>query len=211
MTKIASKKSTLERVIVYIDGFNLYFGMNEAGYARYKWLNLYLLSENLLKNDQILVEVKYFTSKITNNSKKEVRQKIYLEALNEVGVRIYLGHYQKTNIKCFYCGNSWVSFNEKMTDVNIATEMLNDAVNDRYDMAMLISGDSDLLPPIKLIHKSYGDKRVFVAFPPRRSNYSIKENAKGSYIIGRKKIADSQFSTIIHKKDGYVLTKPKEW
>lgn len=36
-----------------------------------------------------------------------------------------------------------------MTDVNIATAIIVDAYKDAYDMAMLISGDSDLTPPIK--------------------------------------------------------------
>jgi hypothetical protein len=55
------------------------------------------------------------------------------------------------------------------------------------------------------------NKRVFVAFPPKRSNDSIAKQAKGSFIIGRKKLADSQFPNELTKKDGYVLTKPKEW
>ena len=45
--------------------------------------------------------------------------------------------------------------NEKMTDVNIATHLIIDAFQDRYDMAMLISGDSDLVPPIKAVHSLY--------------------------------------------------------
>lgn len=211
MKEIASRKSESERVIVYVDGFNLYFGMVNAGYTKYKWLDLQKLSQNLLKESQVLIEIKYFTSKITGNKDKQQRQKKYLEALLEGGIKIFFGHYQKAHIKCQNCGYSWVTYNEKMTDVNIASEMLNDAVNDRFDMAMLISGDSDLLPPIQSIHSSYKDKRVFVAFPPKRSNDSIAEKAKGSFIIGRKKIADSQFPNEVIKKDGFILTKPGKW
>lgn len=38
----------IERVIVYIDGFNLYFGMREAGFDQCRWLNVLKLAENLL-------------------------------------------------------------------------------------------------------------------------------------------------------------------
>ena len=52
-----------------------------------------------------------------------------------------------------------------MTDVNIATQILIDAYQDNFDMAMLISGDSDLVPPIKAVHELFPKKRVFVTFP----------------------------------------------
>ncbi len=98
-----------------------------------------------------------------------------------------------------------------MTDVNIATQILIDAYQDKYDMAMLISGDSDLVPPIKAIHDNFKSKRVFVAFPPKRHNNTVALQAKGSMIIGRKKLVNSQFPKEVTKKDGFVLKKPKEW
>lgn len=45
-----------------------------------------------------------------------------------------------------------------MTDVNIATQIIIDAYQNKYDMAMLISGDSDLDPPIKAVHKNFTQK-----------------------------------------------------
>ena len=51
------------RVIVYIDGFNLYFGIKEAGYEQFKWLDLHMLASNLLQSNQEFVEVKYFSYK----------------------------------------------------------------------------------------------------------------------------------------------------
>jgi uncharacterized LabA/DUF88 family protein len=98
-----------------------------------------------------------------------------------------------------------------MTDVNIATQMLIDAYQDNFDMAMLISGDSDLVPPIRAIHSLFKQKRVFVAFPPKRQNSSVALNARGSIIIGRKKLIGSQFPDELKKRDGYILRKPSEW
>jgi hypothetical protein len=98
-----------------------------------------------------------------------------------------------------------------MTDVNIATNILIDAYRDIYDMAMLISGDSDLAPPIKAIHELFPGKRVFVAFPPKRHNTSIAYIAKGSLLIGRNNLVESQFDEEITKPDGFVLKKPVEW
>ncbi len=206
--KLETKK---ERVIIYIDGFNIYFGMMEAGFDNCKWLNLKTLAISLLKPNQELVELKYFTSRVSNNPDKQKRQTSYLEALETEGVRIYYGHYQRDTIECNRCSHIWANYNEKMTDVNIATQMIIDAYQDKYDMAMLISGDSDLVPPIRAIHENFKQKRVFVAFPPKRFNNSVAIVAKGSLIIGRKKLADNQFPAEVKKRDGYILRKPKEW
>ncbi len=89
--------------------------------------------------------------------------------------------------------------------------MLVDAYKDAFDMAMLISGDSDFVPPIKAIHENFSQKRVFVAFPPKRHNASVSAVAKGFMTIGRKKLLDSQFPEEIPKKSGYILKKPIEW
>lgn len=211
MDEKTSKKSSLERVTVYIDGFNLYFGLVETGFERFKWLDLTKLVNNLLKPNQELVEIKYFTSHVSNNPEKVKRQNTFIEALESVGVRVFYGKYQSIPIECKRCGDIRMSYNEKMTDVNIATQMLIDAFDDRYDTAMLISGDSDLVPPIKAIHENFTNKRVFVLFPPKRYNNSISLVAKGSMVLGRKKIAESQFPDEVKKKDGFVLKKPIEW
>jgi uncharacterized LabA/DUF88 family protein len=199
-----------ERVIVYIDGFNLYFGMTES-FQGVKWLDVELLAKNLLKEGQDLIKVKYFTSMVSNNPPKEKRQRDYLSALQTTGTEIIYGHYKSKIKSCKKCHHTWNDNEEKMTDVNIAVEMLKDAMENNFDMAMLISGDSDLVPPIHAIHQKFSEKRVCVAFPPNRSNVSVKNVAKGSFVIGRKKLVDSQFPEKLSLKNGFVLEKPTEW
>jgi len=88
-----------KRVIFYIDGFNLYYGMISATrydkYKNYKWLNLQLLAENIVKPFQEVVTVKYFTSNITGEKDKLKRQRTYIEALSTLPkIKIYYGTYQ---------------------------------------------------------------------------------------------------------------------
>ena len=189
----------------------MYFGLIQAGLQNYKWLNLIALSSRLLKPSQKLIEVKYFTSRVSNDPDKQKRQGTYIEALETSGVRIFHGHYQSKVSECKRCGARWPTYSEKMTDVNIATEMLVDAYQDLYDMAMLISGDSDLVPPMRAIHSNFDGKRVFVAFPPKRQNQSVAQESRGSLVIGRKNIILSQFPSQIMKPDGYTLNKPMGW
>lgn len=202
----------MEKTIFYIDGFNLYFGIESSGWSYLKWLDIKRLAHNLAKPNQSIVEINYFTSRVRNAPDKERRQITYLEALEYYSkVNIFYGRYQPNIITCFRCGHSYSSPNEKMTDVNIAVKILIDAFHDRFDTAILISGDSDLVPPIREIHGHFKNKKVIVAFPPKRHNISLSKIAKGSFIIGRKKLKDSQLPEEILKPDGYKLTRPVEW
>lgn len=200
-----------ERVVAYIDGFNLYFGMKQNGNSTL-WLDPQMLVSSLLRPDQELLFSRYFTSRIRNNPEKEKRQTTYIEALETLErFEIMYGHYQSHIEKCRRCGHSYPYSSEKMTDVNIAVAMMEDAYYDKYDMAFLITGDSDLVPPIRSIHRIYPYKRVFVAFPPNRLNISVKNEAKGSLVIGRKKLLYAQFPDQVAKTDGYVLKRPAVW
>jgi uncharacterized LabA/DUF88 family protein len=200
-----------ERVVAYIDGFNLYFGIREAGFDNSRWLNVKNLVEALLQPNQELAAVKYFTSRVSNSPDKQKRQSTYIDALESTGVQLFYGNYQDGKEECKRCGHIWRTAKEKMTDVNIATAIIVDAFEDAYDMAMLISGDSDLTPPIKAVHSLFKNKRIFIAFPPKRHNSSMALVSKGSMMIGRKKLADAQFDEEVISKTGYKLKIPAEW
>ncbi|MCB0596021.1 MAG: NYN domain-containing protein [Lewinellaceae bacterium] len=208
MSKTSSTQK--ERVIVYIDGFNLYFGMTHK-WKDIKWLDVYALSNSLLKPGQVLCDVKYFTSRVSNDHGKQKRQTTYLEAIEVQGAKLIYGQYQANTEECYRCGNIRQSPKEKMTDVNIATHLLVDAIHDRYDTAILVSGDSDLVPPIKAVHQNFTEKGVVVAFPPNRQNINVQKAAKASFIIGRKKLKDNQLPSKVSKPNGYILEKPSEW
>lgn len=66
-----------ERVIVYVDGFNLYFGIKEAGFENCKWLDIHKLVNSLMKPSQQLISIKYFTSRVSNNPDKQ-KDNLYL-------------------------------------------------------------------------------------------------------------------------------------
>jgi uncharacterized LabA/DUF88 family protein len=98
-----------------------------------------------------------------------------------------------------------------MTDVNIATRILVDSFQNKFDTAFLISGDTDLIPPIREIKSLFPKKRIVVAFPPGRHNISLQNQAHASFIIGRKKLLDSQLPEEVTKPDGFTLRRPDEW
>lgn len=201
----------MERVIVYIDGFNLYFGLKSKGWQRYYWLNLQKLAQNLLKENQTLVITKYFTSRVSSPPDKMKRQAIFIEALETLeNFNIFYGKYQPNAVECKKCGNIFPKPNEKMTDVNIAVELLTDAFKNRFDKAILISADSDLSAPLKKVKQLFPEKEITIAFPPDRFSFELSKLAS-NFMIGRKKIAESLFPNQVVKNDGYVLIRPKQW
>ncbi len=202
------------RVAVYIDGFNLYFGLRDSGLRRYLWLDLLKLSERLLKDTQTLVKVTYFTSRISGPPDKRQRQLSYLEALGTLDstkFSLVFGKYQDARRDCHACGRSVGVPSEKMTDVNIAVEMMKDAFRDRFDTAILISADSDLCPAVRTIHDLFPRKSVVVAFPPGRCSKEMKSTARAHFVVGRAKLAASQFPERLKRRDGHVLVMPERW
>ena len=202
----------MERVIAYVDGFNLYFGLKSKGWRRYYWLNIQMLAQNLLKANQRLLLTKYFTARIAGPPEKEKRQSTYIEALETLReFQIFYGKYQLNPRQCSQCGFQDEVPNEKMTDVNIAVEILKDAYQDEFDVALLISADSDLVPPVKTVRELFPKKRVVVASPPGRYSSSLANSASKSFVISRRNIAKSLLPEEIEKADGYMLRCPSLW
>jgi uncharacterized LabA/DUF88 family protein len=162
----------VSNVALYVDGFNLYFGLRSKKWRKYYWLDLVALGNRLLKPGQTLVAAHYFTSRIRtdgNNAADVARQSDYLDALAARGaLRIHFGHYLEKERHCNSCGARWKSYEEKMTDVNIAVQLLTDAIDGVYDTAIVVSGDSDLTPPVVEILRRFPTKRVIIALPPNR-------------------------------------------
>ncbi len=197
---------------MYVDGFNLFYGMRARGWQRYYWLNIQSLAERLLRPHQSLEVVRYFTSRVfshTADPGKAIRQTTYLEALETLsGVSIHYGYFQPKEVKCFDCGRT---YEEKMTDVNISVALLNDAQDNRFDTALIVSADSDLVGPVQAVLNRYTSKRVVIAFPPKRTSFNMREVASASFIIGQDKLRRSQFPERVTRGDGFVLTRPSSW
>lgn len=129
----------LERVITYIDGFNLYHGLMEAGLGSSRWLDLAKLGASMLEPHQDPVLTRYFTTRVKGNRDKSVRQARYIDALEaQGGIQIDYGYFLSKSVVCYGCERTWASHEEKKTDVNIAVRMLEDAYDDKLDTALVV-------------------------------------------------------------------------
>ena len=204
-----------QRVAVYIDGLNLYYGLKSKGWRRYYWLDVQRLSESLMRSYQGLQFVRYFTAELLPDGGADARlerQNAYLQALTTLPkVDIQYGFHSAKTITCPHCGAAIRTYEEKMTDVNIAVALLEDANNNLYDAAILISADSDLTRPIEIVRQKYPDKWIIAAFPPNRRSSHLNAAANESFTLGRKRIAQSQLPDPVAKPDGYPVHKPVRW
>ena len=202
----------MQRVITYVDGFNLYFGLKSKGWKRYYWLNLQLLAQNFLKPGQQLSSTKYFTARVSQRPGKQRRQLVFIEALQTLSdFHIFYGHYLLSEHNCPKCGQSHSVPREKMSDVNLAVELLTDAFQNHFDAAMIISADSDLSPPIEAVRHLFPDKTIVVAFPPDRHSKKLAQVANAHFTIGRATLKKSLFPPQVTRADGFVLEQPPEW
>ncbi|MGH3917293.1 MAG: NYN domain-containing protein [Pseudonocardiaceae bacterium] len=197
----------------YIDGFNLYFGLKAKYGRKYLWLDLQALATSLLRSGQTLQHITYFIARIRDDLDGEQRQSDYLDALIDHSplVTVVDGRFQEKDRRCRRCGATWTVYEEKETDVNIAIALVEDAMRDRYDTALLISADSDLCPAIRSMKRLFPEKRIVVAFPPRRRSGDLKKTVDGFLSIGDDKIRQSQLPQTVVMAAGITLHRPKHW
>lgn len=224
--------------IAYIDAFNLYFGALKPN--RCKWLDLETwLDRQFPKNN--ITAIKYFTARVKpfeGDFGHCERQNDYLAALSVLPrVKIIEGHYlvKETNAllaKAPARGSRQVRIirsEEKQSDVNIASHMLLDACRNRFDAAIVVSGDGDLATPIEMVIQEFS-KRVVVLNPQRRSSYHLQQVAtayRGTHFRwdGRKGrevrirndgirinlLQASQLPTSVALGEGRAVGKPVDW
>lgn len=205
------------RAAVYIDGFNLYYSLRAKEWRHCYWLDIHRFSSALTQPDERLVRVRYFTSRIAvrggrpEDIERQKRQNTYLDALDTLGgIDIHYGRHAVTPQECRYCEAVWDVAEEKMTDVNIAVELLGDAQDDLFDTAIVVSGDTDLLGALEALRKRYPEKEVFVVFPGRTSN-ALRNAASGVRSLSEKVLLASQLPDQVVSASGYTLIRPDEW
>ncbi len=197
-----------------MDGFNLYHGLRESTNCRHlRWLNLRSLIEGILLPRHVLETVTFFTSVLTSDPGKERRHRTYLDALRWANVEVVEGRFQMDEKQCrAECGKMFWSPVEKLTDVNISTRMVTDAIRDRFDWAYLVSGDADQVPTLIAVRQIAPQKKVRVIFPPRRKSLGLLPYSTSTYgELGANTLRANQFDDVFRDHTGRYIRKPQRW
>jgi uncharacterized LabA/DUF88 family protein len=102
---------------------------------------------------------------------------------------------------------------EKRTDVDLACCLLVDCFDDDFDEAVVISNDSDLVPPIQVVIQKFG-KRVGVINPHPRKKMSSHLVRAATYHLGtinKSVLANCQFPASLLDAQGRTISKPASW
>lgn len=210
------------RTIVYVDGLNLYYGAVEK--TAYKWLDIPALCALMLPQNEI-VHVNYFTARIKEhviNSGAVARQAVFLRALEAMpNLTVYYGRFQRTKkrralVDPLPDGTTtcrvWNS-EEKGSDVNIATRLLVDGFSGEFEVAALVSDDSDLKMPVEVV-RAMGLGVVILSPRGNRSkDLAPAEIASpsGWYGIRPADLKRSQLPQIVLDRNGRALSRPLAW
>ncbi len=162
---------------------------------------------------QELVAVKYFSARPLGDPDKSLRQNAFFQAnLENRKFKLILGKYLKKRLECFKCHNIINTYEEKESDVNLATQIVADAYQDNCDIVIIVSADSDMIPAIDLAREA--GKKVFIYFPPnhKSSNLRILAGMRPTWLEryeGRFK--NAMLPDRITLKNGFELRIPEPW
>lgn len=202
---------------VYVDGFNFYYGAVKG--TPYKWLNIAALCRLLLPNDTIH-RIKYFTAPVHPRPKdpdQRLRQEVFFRALRTIpNLEIILGTFLTHEVTMPMAGQPGkyarvIKTEEKGSDVNIATHLLMDGFRDDYELAVVVSNDSDLLMPIQVVMREL-NKPVGILMPVRQGHPSQVLSAQATFVkqIRERVLAKCQFPVMLQDANG-TFSKPATW
>lgn len=203
-----------ERVICFVDGFNLYHSLDSIQEPHLKWLDLRLLFTRLKKSkSQIITNIYYFSAYPTWKKDSYQRHRIYVSALISTGVIPIMGQFKNKPRQCKNCSIKWTNHEEKETDVNIALALLDLAYKDQYDHAFVLTRDSDLAPAIRKVKENFPNKKITILAPYiSRHSTELLQTADSHKTIDYNHIQTSLFGEEVHDAGGNVVARrPNEY
>ncbi|XYD06380.1 NYN domain-containing protein (plasmid) [Methylorubrum populi] len=225
------------RTIVYVDGFNFYH-LRLQRQRQYRWLNLKAMADQLLKPPHVVTQVNYYTARVSSkiDAQAPAKQQAYLAALATVPeIQTHYGR--------FLFGEKWAflmqppaakpptyiwnlpgprmvqvaKVEEKGSDVNLAAHLVRDAYLNRFDVALVLSNDTDLVEPVRIVTKEVG-KQVGLIAPCRQRHGgppipSPSLRAVGSFVlyVDDRHLAAAQFPDPVVRAKGNPVIKPAGW
>jgi hypothetical protein len=207
------------RTRVYVDGFNLFYGCLKG--TPYKWLDPVALCRRRLSTHDVQI-VRLFSARVVSSPWKPQqasRQQAWFRALRTLpDLTLHLGHFL-SHAQTLPAAEAWAQgrydpvrvwrTEEKGSDVNLATRLLIDAIDDTYDWAIVVSNDSDLAEPIRFVRHRFG-KAVGLLSPFPRVAAVLRPLATRTWTIRPEDLAAAQLADEIEDVHG-TIRKPAGW
>ncbi|MDX2102666.1 MAG: NYN domain-containing protein [Alphaproteobacteria bacterium] len=219
------------RTFVYIDGLNLYYRMLK-GSPKLKWLNPKQLATDLLSPANKVERVCFYTARISprpSDPNAPARQAIYLKALASVPeIRVHTGSFLTSEVwmpltqppearpKVYNWSQPLpkavrvVKTEEKGTDVSLGAHLVRDAFTNMFDVAVVLTNDSDLIEPIRIAVQD-AKKTVGLFAPVEHPNQGLKAVVSFCRHVRKQHLSKAQFPDPVVLPDGSLVTRPSSW
>jgi hypothetical protein len=218
----------MAKIMVYVDGFNLYYRALRG--TSHKWLNLVELCQAAMPTGAEIVGVNYYTARVSGRVDPEApkRQHAYLRALETLPtVRIYYGNFlvskkfaglvQPPDLRPPFALPSgaapqvayvWKT-EEKGSDVNLGVHLVRDAALNAFEEAAVLTNDTDLVEPVRITTQEF-DLPVTLLTPVARPAPSL--TAVSTYVrhIGPY-LGACQFPPRLQAANGRAISRPAGW
>ena len=213
----------MERVNFYIDGFNFFHGLRrmrskDSNWQKFYWIDIVKLFSQFVGRNQVLQKVYYFSAP-DHDPVRQLRQLVLFKAnelINGIRFEVVNGIFYRKTITCKVCFNRFLTYEEKLTDVNISINMLDDCFLNDVDTLVLVSADSDLLSTLKRINERFPHKKLRVYFPPGNTSSALRSymsasNQKVIFLEKSKRLFNNAVMPDTITKDGISFTIPIKW
>jgi len=139
------------------------------------------------------------------------RHRSFVRCLEDSGIKVEINRFKYKKIDCPFCKKKITKYEEKETDVSIALKLQEIFITDECDVAVLVSGDTDLAPSLRMARKLFSTKHIFFAFPAYRKNSELAKLCPGSITIKNKQYAKFQLPNPYILQDSTKIYKPSSW
>lgn len=178
----------LKRISIYIDGANFVYGLKSLNekYSDYHFDFENFFKKIMGKND--LIDVFYYNASLkqaVNPRRFKEQQKLLARLRKITKCKVVLCKRQKR-----FDRDNEEYYIIKGDDINLTLDMLNDAWENKYDKAILFSGDGDFAPLLKYVKNK--NKKVEVISFRESSSYTLLDESNRYWFI-TKKIANKFF------------------
>lgn len=207
----------MKRAFIYIDSFNIFYGRLKG--TPYKWLDYSKLTALMFPEYEIVM-IKFFTAQIkirihdTGKEDRPINQQIYWRALKTIeNLEIIEGYFSSHIIQMTHAQTHEqvpvIKTEEKGTDVSLAVHIVHDAHEDCYDVAIVLSADSDLVEAVRIVTVKL-QKEVIVVTPVKGKSYELGKVATSKRELRKGVIKLSQFSDELIDNIGIITNPYKE-
>lgn len=211
-------------VVALIDGFNLYHALDGRShygggypYHKYKWIDYSALASCFVPKSDRLVEVVLFTASAPwpGADGKRKRHSVLIEANKDLGVLVVWGRFRPVDRVCKLevprATIIYPTYEEKRTDVAIAVGLVGRAYRKAYEKAVLISGDSDLIPAVQEAKAAHPGGAIINVVPIEHRGQALKNEVDTQIAMKERHLVASQLHDPFTLRSGRVVHCPQSW